>query len=261
MTSFLEAVESKNQLMAVWSRLVSAQNGDVSADGGVYRMWAESAFGFWNTVTLSDADISADALEDHLYRAAGFMRGRRKAGYLWIFEDLLTPSARDSLRPLAGAAGLELAFSGHGMAGEIDIPDTGHPDLEFRRVESEEDLLAYGEINGRAYGMSLDAGRQAVAGSRLWLDSHAYIGYRDGQPVTCATTVAGPDSLFLALVATRPDQGRRGYGEAVTRKAIYEGMKQTGHHRVVLHATEAGRPVYERIGCTINSPIHFFYLP
>jgi hypothetical protein len=33
-----------------------------------------------------------------------------------------------------------------------------------------------------------------------------------------------------------------------------------GHHRVVLHTTEAGRPVYERIGCTTNSPIHFFHL-
>ncbi len=38
----------------------------------------------------------------------------------------------------------------------------------------------------------------------------------------------------------------RGYGEAVTRKAIYEGIGQTGHRRVVLHATPAGAGQAER---------------
>ncbi|MET7339107.1 GNAT family N-acetyltransferase [Nonomuraea sp. NPDC005650] len=260
MPSFLEAVESKNQLIAVWSRLTGEQGGIVDLDDGVHRMWVDSPFGFWNTVTLTDADIPAEALKDQLGRAADFMRGRTRAGYLWIFEDLLTPDAQRELLPAAAAAGLELAFSGRGMAGDIDIPDVTHPELEIRRVQSEDDLIAYGEINAYAYGMPPGAGRVAVAGSRLWRDAFAYIGYRDGRPVTCAATVAGPDSLFLALVATLPDQMRRGYGEAVTRKAIHQSIAQTGHHRVVLHATEVGRPVYERIGCTTNSPIHFFHL-
>ncbi|WP_127509421.1 GNAT family N-acetyltransferase [Actinoplanes solisilvae] len=258
--SYLESVESKNQLIAVWSKIVAEQHGEISDDDGVSRMWADSPFGFWNAVTLTNADISADALKDQLGRAAEFMRGRQNAGFLWVFEDLITPEARDELLLAAGAAGLGLAFSGYGMAGDIDIPEPSHPELEMRRVESEDDLVAFGQINGQAYGLPDEVGRGAVAGSRLLRDSYAYIGYRDDRPVACAATVSGPDSIFLALVATLPEETRRGYGEAVTRKAIYEGSRHTGHHRVVLQATEAGRPVYERIGYTVNSPVRFLSL-
>jgi len=39
-----------------------------------------------------------------------------------------------------------------------------------------------------------------------------------------------------------------GYGEATVRKALYEGARATALKRTVLHATEAGFPVYRRIG-------------
>jgi ribosomal protein S18 acetylase RimI-like enzyme len=256
------ALESKDHLIVVWSDLVHDRGGQVSMDDGVGRMWADSAFGFWNTVTLTGADIPADALGDQLGRAASFMRTRSRPGYLWVFEDLLSPQAKSELFRRAAEAGLEPAFSGRGMAGDLSVPDPRHPELEFHRVETDEHLAVYGAINARAYGMPPSAGVDALAGSRLWRTGavHAYLGYRDGRAVTCAATIAGPDSIFLALVATLPEEMRRGYGEAVTRKAIHEGGKRTGHRRVVLHATQAGQPVYERIGCRANTPIHFFQL-
>ena len=222
---------------------------------------ANSTFGFWNTVTLTGVHTSAEVLSDQLSRAASFMRRRSQAGYLWLFEDLLSPQARQQLLPRAADVGLELAFSGRGMAGDLSIPEPHHPELELRRVETDDELIAYGEINALAYGMPPEVGRDALADSKLWRrDAYAYIGYRDGRAVTCAATIGGPDSIFLALVATMPGEMRRGYGEAVTRKAIYEGIKQTGHRRVVLHATAAGQPVYERIGCRANTPVHFVQL-
>jgi hypothetical protein len=254
-------VESRDQLIAVWTRLVLDRGGQVSTDDGVSRMWADSVFGFWNTVTLTGVDTSAAALGDQLSRAASFMRSRSQAGYLWLFEDLLSPQAKQELLPRAADAGLEVAFTGRGMAGDLSIPEPHHPELEFRRVETDDDLAAYGEINARAYGMPPEAGPAALADSHLWRhDAYAYIGYREDRPVACAVTIDGPDSIFLALVATMPEEMRRGYGEAVTRKAIYEGIKQTGHRRVVLHATPAGQPVYERIGCHANTPVHFLQL-
>ncbi|WP_239342227.1 GNAT family N-acetyltransferase [Frankia sp. CiP3] len=256
-----DAVESRDHLITIWTGLVLDRGGQVSTDDGVSRMWADSTFMFWNTVTLTGVDISADALRDQLSRAASFMRGRSQAGYLWLFEDVLSPQARQELFGRAAEAGLELAFSGRGMAGDLSIPEPHHPELTFRRVETDDDLVAYGEINALAYGMPPEAGRTALAGSTLWRrDAYAYIGYRDGRPVACAATIGGPDSIFLALVATVPGEMRRGYGEAVTRKAIYEGITQTGQRRVVLHATQAGQPVYERIGYHANTPVYFFQL-
>jgi hypothetical protein len=255
------AVESRDHLLTTWADLVRDRGGRVSTADGLGLLWADSTFGFWNTVTLTGTDIAADALGERLSRAASFMRGRSRPGYLWIFEELLSPQARAGLLASAAGAGLGLAFSGRGMAGELSLPEPRHPDLEFRRVETEEDLATYGELNARAYGMPPEVGRAALAGSALWRrDAYAYLALRDGVAVSCAATIGGEDAVFLALVATAPGEMRRGYGEAVTRKAIHEGIEQTGCRRVVLHATQAGQPVYERIGCRPNTPIHFFQL-
>jgi len=255
------AVESKNHLITTWAGLVRDRGGQISVDDGVSRIWADSTFGFWNAVTLNGTDIAADALGDQLSRAASFMSGRSRAGYLWVFEELLSPQARQDLLALADKSGLELAFSGRGMAGDVPVPEPHHPELEFRRVATDDDLAAYGHLNALAYGMSPEAGRAALAGSALWRrEAYAFIALRDGVPVSCAATIGTDDALFLALVATDPAQTRRGYGAAVTRKAIHEGFAQTGKSRVVLHATQAGQPVYERMGYRPNTPIHFFQL-
>lgn len=82
------------------------------------RMWANSVFGFWNTVTFTGEHIDAHALVDQLNRAAAFMRSQSQAGYLWLFEELLDSSARAQLDLRMRAAGLEISFTGHGMAGD-----------------------------------------------------------------------------------------------------------------------------------------------
>lgn len=89
---------------------------------------------------------------------------------------------------------------------------------------------------------------------------HAYLGLRQGEPVTCAATVEAAGRLFVVLVATDPRWERRGYGEAVTRKALYEGASATGLTRATLHATAAGAPVYPRIGFKPNSAMRFYGL-
>jgi GNAT superfamily N-acetyltransferase len=128
-------------------------------------------------------------------------------------------------------------------------------------VSTDAHLRAYADLNSRAYGFPLDHGRDGLGGSALWKERvHAYLGLRDGVPVTCAATVEADGRLFVVLVATHPDCERRGYGEAVTRKALYEGARATGLTRATLHATAAGAPVYPRIGFVPNSPIRFYAL-
>jgi GNAT superfamily N-acetyltransferase len=143
----------------------------------------------------------------------------------------------------------------------LPIPEPAHPDLTFVRVTTDEQLRAYADLNSRGYELPLEDGRDGLVGSALWKDQvHAYLGLRDGVPVTCAATVAAEGRLFVILVATDPEWQRRGYGEAVTRKALYEGGRATGLTRATLHATVAGAPVYLRIGFKPNSPMHFYGL-
>lgn len=264
LTDLTDSIESMEQLSTVWRAMVLDR--DVDADvrdlPGIAVRWADSRFPFWNCVTLTDVGADTELVGQRLRQAADIMRSKKHPGFLWVFEDLLDDGARAALETAAGQALLEHAFPGTGMAGDLlPIPEPHHPDLTFERVSTEEQLRAYADLNSRAYGFELEHGRDGLAGSTLWKNEvHAYLGMRDGAPVTCAGTVEADGRLFVVLVATDPKWERRGYGEAVTRKALYEGARATGLTRATLHATVAGSPVYPRIGFRPNSPLRFYRL-
>ncbi|MEV0175543.1 GNAT family N-acetyltransferase [Streptomyces sp. NPDC050803] len=264
MTKLAAAVESVEQLSTVWRAMVLDRdsNADVRELPGVVVRWADCRFAFWNAITLTDVGAEADLLEQRLGQAADIMRSKKQPGFLWLFEDLLADDARAELAEAARRAGLAHAFPGTGMAGDLlPIPEPRHPDLTFERVTTDEQLRAYADLNSRAYGFGLEDGRDGLDGSTLWKrEVYAYLAVRDGVPVACAATVEAQGRLFVVLVATDPDHQRRGYGEAVTRKALYEGARATGLTRATLHATVAGAPVYPRIGFEPNSPMHFYGL-
>ncbi|MFF4902775.1 GNAT family N-acetyltransferase [Streptomyces sp. NPDC001068] len=264
MTDRTATVESVAQLSTVWRAMVLDRDtgADVRDLAGIAVRWADCDFAFWNAVTLTEAAADPELLDRRLVRAADIMRSKRRPGFLWLFEDLLDDDARAALEEATRRAGLVQAFAGTGMAGDLlPLPEPCHPELTFERVTTDEQLRAYADINSRAYGFPLAAGRDGLLGSTLWKrEVYAYLALKDGVPVACAATVEADGRLFVVLVATEPDRQRRGYGEAVTRKALYEGARATGLTRATLHATAAGAPVYPRIGFEPNSPIRFYTL-
>lgn len=264
MTNLLDSQESVEQLAVAWRAMVLDRDpgADVRDLPGIAVRWADSRFAFWNAVTLTDVRPGPELLAQRLAQAADVMRSKQRPGFLWLFEDLLDDEARATLATAAEKAGLAYAFPGTGMAGDLlPVPEPSHPELTFVRVSTDEHLRAYADINSRAYGFPLEDGRDGLVGSALWKQQvHAYLGLRDSVPVTCAGAVEADGRLFVALVATDPEWQRRGYGEAVTRKALYEGARATGLTRATLHATEDGAKVYPRIGFRPNSPIGFYSL-
>ncbi|MET9395086.1 GNAT family N-acetyltransferase [Streptomyces sp. NPDC006624] len=264
MHALTDSVESMEQLATVWRLMVLDRDprADVRDLPGIAVRWADCRFAFWNCLTLTETGTGPGLLRRRLDEAARIMRAKRHPGFLWLFEDLLSDEARAGLAGAAARAGLVHAFPGTGMAGDIlPVPEPSHPELTFVRVRDDELLRAYADLNSRAYGFPSQDGRDGIGGSSLWKERvHAWLGLCDGVPVTCAATVEADGRLFVALVATDPGRQRRGYGEAVTRKALYEGARATGLTRATLHATAAGAPVYPRIGFEPNSPIGFYAL-
>jgi GNAT superfamily N-acetyltransferase len=259
----LEAIEASQQLTETWRNLVLDHGpGDVRDLPGIAIRWANSKFPFWNCITFTDHGADPRLLDERLAQSVALMRQKSQPGLIWLFEDLLDSSARAGLPAAAERAGLSLSLSGFGMAGDVmPIPEPHHADLHFVRVTTEDHLTAYADLNSRAYGMPLEAGRDGLCGSELWKsDMYAYLGLKDGVPVTAAATTETDGRLFVALVATAPEAQRKGYGEAVTRKALFEGAKATGLTRATLHATLAGAPVYERIGLHKTATISFYGL-
>lgn len=258
-----DALESVRQLADTWRAFVLDQGpGDVRDLPGIAIRWADCKYPFFNCITFTEPGADSRLLDARLAEAAAYMRGKREPGLIWLFEDLLDRAARAGLPAAADRAGLSLALSGFGMAGDIlPMPDPTHPRLRFIRVTTDDEMQAYADLNSRAYGMPLEAGRDGLGGSVLWKTGmYSYLGLEDGVPVSAAATIATGNCLFLAMVATAPEAQRKGYGEATIRKALHEGAKATGLTRTTLHATVAGAPVYERVGYRKVAAMGFYGL-
>ena len=145
--------------------------------------------------------------------------------------------------------GLEPALPVTGMAADrLKPPRRALPDLAYRRVQDDATARDLAELNMHAYGLPLEMGA-CIGNLHLWqADSYGYVGYVDGQPVTCAATFPIHNTVYVAFVATHPDAQRQGYAEAVMRHAIEKGIEGTGLSRTTLHATEAGFPLYLAMG-------------
>jgi predicted N-acetyltransferase YhbS len=74
-----------------------------------------------------------------------------------------------------------------------------------------------------------------------------------GKPVSSATVLMVDGHRYVALVATEPGQQRRGFADATMRRALEDAARAHGEIPTVLHASDAGRPVYERMGYTTIS--------
>jgi GNAT superfamily N-acetyltransferase len=83
---------------------------------------------------------------------------------------------------------------------------------------------------------------------RLLERSRSRVGVAGGTPASSAAVLMVDGYRYVALVATHPAHQRRGYAEAAMRRALEVAATAHGEQPTVLHATEAGRPLYQRMG-------------
>lgn len=74
-----------------------------------------------------------------------------------------------------------------------------------------------------------------------------YVARASGRPVSTATVWIGDGSVGIFNVATPPEHRGRGYGRAVTTKAVAEGFS-SGADLAWLQASPLGEPVYRAMG-------------
>ena len=104
------------------------------------------------------------------------------------------------------------------------------------------------DVNSAAYAMPLEAGNDVWGKAAFWKDHVGVLGLVEGKPVTSTAVMNVVCHRYVALVATAPGQQRRGYADAAMRHALEVSREANGELPTFLHASEAGRPVYERMG-------------
>ena len=246
-----ELEESLHQFITTWRLLARPfPQADLSDKPGLAVSWPDTHFPFYNIVFLTEELKDADALRDRARAAATYLRAHQNSGLLLACLDRLSGTAETDFNSIMAEEKLVPALPMTGMAGDIlPLAGTPHPDLRFVRISDDSTIQTFAEINCAAYGLPAETALSLVKEHTLW-NQHAYgfLAYVGDKPVATATAIINEDCVFLFLVATMPDAQRKGYGDAVVRHALNTAYEATGIKRTVLHATEAGSPVYLRLG-------------
>jgi GNAT superfamily N-acetyltransferase len=205
---------------------------------------------FFNIAIATGRGLSADALAACSRRATDWAADKAVP---WFF--IATHEALDEgvdaaatldgcdfapVMPLTGMLATRLAPAGR-VADEA---------LQLTTPGDDEGCGALVAVNSKAYGMALAAAGDVVGRSSFWTSQFPVVGLKEGTPVSCAAVLMVDGHRYVALVATDPDHQRRGHAEAAMRGALDAAAARHGDRPTVLHATEAGRPVYERMGYT-----------
>ena len=111
-------------------------------------------------------------------------------------------------------------------------------EMQLRAIEDDYAEILPAELNRTQVPFIIDgdAGERCVASAALWFAPWL------STPWYPTRTIAYLHSVWI----DEPYRGR-GYARALTVAAI-DTARGLGYKRVVLHASEAGRPVYEKLG-------------
>lgn len=160
----------------------------------------------------------------------------------------LSDRISDQLAPIARDLGLQ-------HAGDIPLmtyhPHDAHAEAgnyRVERVESEEDLDEVSRVVASGFGLPLEAVSRVI-GPRL-LDGPGldiFLARQGGNAISTVQSTRAGSSVGIWVMATLPEQQRKGAGRALLEYVIAYHCER-GANLFYLLATEAGKPLYERIG-------------
>lgn len=239
---------SLSQFAAAW-RVLCAESpaAALSASDGIEYVFSGLPIGFFNIALPTGHGLSAEALTT-LGKDACSWASHRDVPWMFIATHERLADGVDATTALA-SCGLVPILPLTGMrAGQIS-PASATPDgLHLSVPQDDAGCAVTVDINAAAYEMDLEASKSVLGRSAFWKDHVVVVGTADGTPACCAAVLLVDGYRYVALVATEPTRQRRGFGDAAMRHALDVSARANGECPTVLHATDAGRPVYERMG-------------
>jgi hypothetical protein len=141
-----------------------------------------------------------------------------------------------------------------GMLARTIAPDTRMPEgLQVEVPEDDAGCCDMIDVNSAAYGMDLAASKPSFGRGAFWADHVAVLGRAGGAPATSAAVMLAGGHRYVLLVATNPAHQKKGFAEAAMRHALQVSAEKFGDRPTFLHATDAGRPIYARMGYAVTA--------
>jgi GNAT superfamily N-acetyltransferase len=242
-----EIDESHSQFREAWSAIARcSRRGHIVDAPGLCIVDSGQPWVFANAAFLTTPVADAGDLESRATVAIEHFRADGNQWFLSASEEWLGPNADGVLSSLGLVRALDLT----GMVADGLVPPVRPlPNALLRRIDDEPTWTAIADLNAVAYDAPLEWARLAIGHETFWrepLFGHvAYVG-----DVAAAGNFVKriDDALYVGWVATAMEYRGRGLAELVMRRSLEEAGRATGLRRTILHATDAGRPVYQRMG-------------
>lgn len=218
-------------------------------DYGVFNIGLLEQSGAGGPIT-QDASVTPDALRVRLDTCAGYFRQRSKRWSVWISDNVLDRDAARQVDTICASQGLMRISTAPGMIAEqLKDPVRELPEIDCTPVDSPVLRQHFGSLTAVSFDLPLSVVKAVYYPEQAWNGSYrGFVGSVKGRVVSIAAIVASTDTLGVYSLATSPESRRRGYGEALMRKAIQAERARTGLSRVVLQSTDAGHRLYQRMG-------------
>jgi GNAT superfamily N-acetyltransferase len=239
---------SIDQFTAAWRLMCGASRQFASATpDGVALIFSGLPIAFFNVGVVTGRGISTGHLAACAGRACGWAA---KQGVPWLFVTT-AESFEEGVDVTAtlDAVGFAPLMPLTGMIARTISPSSRIPNgVQLTTPVDDAACAEITAINAKAYAMPLDPADEVIGRSAFWRDQFPVVAFADGSPAACAAVMMVDGHRYVALVATDPARQRRGYADAAMRRALANAASVHGERPTVLHATEAGRPVYARMG-------------
>lgn len=250
---------SVRQMCEAWRVMCrDAPGRRVSSADGIDYIFSGLPVAFFNVAVLTQPSISASALRAFGHAAREWAAETPVPWFFVVTHDRVEAGV-DAPAILADC-GLNAALPLTGMLATQLPPAASAPSgLQITVADADAECATLVDINSAAYEMDLEPAKAVLGKQAFWNDHVAVLGSVDGAPASGAAVLMVDGCRYVALVATSPAHRRRGYAEAVMRHALEVAASAHGERPTVLHATDAGRPIYARMGYTTIST-HTLYM-
>ena len=218
----------------------------VAATEGIQYIFSGVPVSFFNLALLTGSGLSAEALSARGREACAWAAAQSVPWLLVVTHEQLESGV--DVAATLDACGLAVVMPMTGMLAQRVAAAATVPGLQLTVPQDDSGCAAIVDVNALAYGMDLEAGKATIGSRTFWKDQFPVLGMAGGRPVSSATVLIVDGYRYVALVATEPGQQRRGFADATMRRALENAARAHGETPTVLHASDAGRPVYERMG-------------
>jgi ribosomal protein S18 acetylase RimI-like enzyme len=227
-------------------------SGEICSLDHSVAMFSGLDYGVFNIALLTEPVTANDAggIPSRLVEIARYFGERTLRWSVWLCEDLLDPHVRRRSRQIFADFGLRAISHPPGMLAQTLLPPARPlPAIECRPVADHDTRRAFAEITSITFDIPYTIAQSVYVPEQAWKGEYqGFVGFVDGRPVTIAAIVPAAGAIGIYSVGTLPVFRKHGYGEAILRQAAAIVQQRTGFDRLVLQSTEAGYPMYRRMG-------------